>query len=128
MNGITPVSNSSLSQSPKTLGQKVAYLFGQYTIQWLLLIAVIILGVVGTGIARALAATLAGRVGGPRMSSTTYLVPIVAIALGVVFLGERGAPVAIVGVVVVFAGAYWTTRAVPATISPGSASARAGSD
>jgi drug/metabolite transporter (DMT)-like permease len=92
------------------------------------LIAVIILGVVGTGIARALAATLAGRVGGPRMSSTTYLVPIVAIVLGVVFLGERVAPVAIFGVVVVLAGAYWTTRAVPATISPGSASARAGSD
>ena len=76
-------------------------------------VAVVILGVVGTGIARALAATLAGRVGGPRMTTTTYLVPIVAIVLGVVFLDERVAPIALVGVAVVLAGAYWATRAVP---------------
>ncbi len=78
-------------------------------------IAVIILGVVGTGVARALAATLAGRVGAPRMATTTYLIPIVAIVLGVVFRDEVIAPVAIVGVIVVLSGAWFATRAVPTT-------------
>jgi drug/metabolite transporter (DMT)-like permease len=76
-------------------------------------IAVVILGVVGTGIARALAATLAGRVGAPRMATTTYLIPIVAIVLGVVFRGEVIAPVALAGVAVVLVGAWFATRAVP---------------
>jgi len=74
--------------------------------------AVVMLGVVGTGVARALSATLAGRVGAPRMSTTTYLIPIVAIILGVVFRGESVAPIAIVGVAVVLAGAYAASRAV----------------
>ncbi|MGI9528951.1 MAG: DMT family transporter [Acidimicrobiia bacterium] len=75
-------------------------------------IAVVMLGVVGTGIARALAATLAGRVGGPRMTTTTYMVPVVAIVLGITFRGETVAPIAIVGVGIVLVGAYWATRAV----------------
>jgi drug/metabolite transporter (DMT)-like permease len=75
------------------------------------LAAVAILGVLGTGIARSLAATLAGRVGAARMSTTTYLIPIVAIVLGVVFRSETVAPIAIVGVAVVFAGAYLASRA-----------------
>jgi drug/metabolite transporter (DMT)-like permease len=79
---------------------------------WTSVIAVVILGVLGTGIARALSATLAGRVGGPRMSTTTYMVPVVAIVLGIVFRSETVAPIAIVGVCVVLAGAYWASRAV----------------
>ena len=75
-------------------------------------IAVVILGVIGTGIARALATTLAGRVGGPRMTTTTYLIPIVAIVLGVVFLDEVVEPIALLGVVIVLVGAYWATRAL----------------
>ncbi len=76
-------------------------------------IAVLILGVVGTGVARALSATLAGRVGAPRMSTTTYLIPVVAIVLGVAFRDETVAPLAILGVGVVLIGAYWSSRAVP---------------
>ncbi len=75
-------------------------------------VAVLILGVVGTGVARALSATLAGRVGAPRMSTTTYLIPIVAVILGVVFHNEVVAPVAIVGIAVVLAGAYSASRSV----------------
>ncbi len=75
-------------------------------------IAVVILGVVGTGIARSLAATLAGRVGAPRMSTTTYLIPVVAIVLGVVFRDETVSPIAIIGVVVVLGGAFIASRAV----------------
>jgi drug/metabolite transporter (DMT)-like permease len=76
-------------------------------------LAVVILGVVGTGIARSLAATLAGRAGAPRMSTTTYLIPVVAIVLGVTFRDESVAPVAIVGVGIVLAGAFLASRAIP---------------
>lgn len=75
-------------------------------------VAVVILGVVGTGIVRALATTLAGRVGGPRMTTTTYLIPIVAIILGVVFRDEVVHPTAIAGVALVLLGAFFATRAV----------------
>ena len=75
-------------------------------------VAVVILGVVGTGIARTLSATLAGRAGGPRMTTTTYLIPVVAIILGVVFRGETVTPLALVGVAVVLSGAYLASRAV----------------
>jgi drug/metabolite transporter (DMT)-like permease len=82
------------------------------TFTWQAVTAVVILGAIGTGLVRVLAATLAGRVGGPRMATTNYLGPIVAIVLGVTFRGETIAPLAIIGVAVVLLGAYWTTRAV----------------
>lgn len=78
-------------------------------------IAVVILGVIGTGVARSLSSTLAGRVGGPRMTTTTYLIPIVAIILGVTLRDEVVQPVALVGVVVVLVGAYLATRALPSS-------------
>ena len=74
-------------------------------------VAVAILGVIGTGIARALAATLAGRVGAARMSTTAYLIPVVAIVLGIAFRDETVSPVAVVGVGVVFVGAFLASRA-----------------
>lgn len=74
-------------------------------------LAVVILGVLGTGIVRSLAATLAGRVGAARMSTTTYLIPVTAIALGVIFRGETVGPLALVGVVVVMSGAFLASRA-----------------
>lgn len=75
-------------------------------------VAVVILGVVGTGIVRALGATMAGRVGAPRMATTAYLIPVFAIVLGVAFRGEVVLPIAIVGVAVVLVGAFIATRAV----------------
>lgn len=75
-------------------------------------IAVLVLGIVGTGVARSLSATLAGRVGGPRMTTTTYLIPIVAIVLGVVFRNEVVPTLAVAGVAVVLVGAYLSSRAV----------------
>jgi drug/metabolite transporter (DMT)-like permease len=47
------------------------------------------------------------------MSTTTYLIPVVAIALGVVFRGETVEPIAIAGVGIVLIGAYVASRAVP---------------
>lgn len=75
------------------------------------ILAVVILGVVGTGIARSLSATLAGRVGAARMSTTTYLIPVIAIVLGVVFRDETVAPIALLGVLVVLTGAVLASRA-----------------
>lgn len=88
------------------------------------LAAVAILGVVGTGIARSLAATLAGRAGAPRMSTTTYLIPVVAIVLGVLFRNETVEPVALGGVVVALLGASLATRSVGPGAAPISRAAR----
>ncbi len=73
-------------------------------------LAVVVLGVLGTGVAFVLAGTLAGRVGGARASVLTYLIPPWAIALGVLFLDESVAPIALVGTAVVLLGAFLATR------------------
>jgi drug/metabolite transporter (DMT)-like permease len=68
------------------------------------------LGLLGTGLAFVLMATLVGRVGGPRGSVAIYFVPIVAIALGVLVRGEALHPLAAVGTALVVAGAWITSR------------------
>ncbi|MEE8601586.1 DMT family transporter [Euzebya tangerina] len=84
---------------------------GEATFGWSSLMAVAVLGVFGTGIALAMMATLAGRVGAARGSIAIYLVPVVAIVLGVVFRDERVAGVALAGTALVILGAYITSRA-----------------
>lgn len=74
------------------------------------LVAVLILGVVGTGVARALAASLAGRTGASRGALVTYFVPLVAIVLGVSFRDETVGPLEIAGTALVLTGAYLTSR------------------
>ena len=54
--------------------------------------------------------TLVGRVGAARGAVAIYFVPIVAIALGVVFLDERVSPLAILGTLLVLTGAWLTSR------------------
>jgi drug/metabolite transporter (DMT)-like permease len=73
-------------------------------------LAMLPLGILGTGLAFVLMTTLVGRVGGPRGAVATYFIPVVAIALGVVFLGERVAPVALLGAALVLVGAWLTSR------------------
>lgn len=74
--------------------------------------AVAILGVLGTGVARALNAQLAARTGAARGSVTTYLIPVVAIALGVAFRGDHIAAPEIAGAALILLGARLTTRPV----------------
>lgn len=76
-------------------------------VPWL---ALLILGVVCTGIARALFATLIGSVGAPRSSIIGYLVPIFAITLGVLVRNERVGIVEIAGTAVVLFGAWVISR------------------
>lgn len=57
--------------------------------RWPALVAVLVLGVVGTGLAQNLQFDVV-RAAGPTVATTvTYLIPVVAVALGVVFLHER---------------------------------------
>jgi drug/metabolite transporter (DMT)-like permease len=73
-------------------------------------IAVTVLGVVGAGVAFALMATLVGRVGGPRATFITYLIPVVSLVLGAVFLSETVTAAALVGVVLIMGGAVMASR------------------
>jgi drug/metabolite transporter (DMT)-like permease len=73
-------------------------------------LAVAVLGCLGTGLAYVLAGNLAGRVGGARASVITYLIPPWSIAVGVAFLSESVASVALLGTLIVLVGAFLTTR------------------
>lgn len=73
-------------------------------------LAMLPLGVLGTGLAFVAMTVLVGRVGGPRGSVAIYFVPLVAIALGVLVRGEAVAPVAVAGTGLVLLGAWLTSR------------------
>jgi drug/metabolite transporter (DMT)-like permease len=72
--------------------------------------ATLALGVAGTGLALFAMTNLVGRVGATRGSTTTYTFPIVAILLGVLFRDEELHAVAIVGTMLVLAGAWIASR------------------
>jgi drug/metabolite transporter (DMT)-like permease len=73
-------------------------------------LAVAVLGVIGTGIAFALMGTLVGRVGSTRASFITYLIPVVALVLGVVFRGDEVFVLELIGVAFVIGGAMLASR------------------
>jgi drug/metabolite transporter (DMT)-like permease len=73
-------------------------------------VAVAVLGVVGTGIAFALMGTLVGRVGSTRASFITYLIPVVALVLGVAFRDDEVFALELVGVAFVISGAILASR------------------
>lgn len=77
---------------------------------WPSLLAVAAIGVLGTGLAFILMGTLAGSVGATRASFITYLIPVVALVLGVIFRNEVISPIAIVGVGLVIVGAILASR------------------
>jgi drug/metabolite transporter (DMT)-like permease len=83
------------------------------TFGWGSLIAVVALGALGTGLAFYWFTTLIGRVGSTRGSVAIYLVPVVAIVLGATLNDESVHPAAILGTVLVIAGAYITSRPRP---------------
>ena len=77
---------------------------------WDALAAVAVLGLVGTGFAFVLMGRLVGRVGPTRASIVGYLIPVVALGLGVLFRADEVGPFGLIGVVLVIAGAYLTSR------------------
>ena len=70
---------------------------------WLALAA---LGAGGTAVAQVLSATAAGRLGAARASATVFITPVVALALGVVFLHEHVAALSVLGCAVCLLGAW----------------------
>jgi len=83
---------------------------GDSTFAWSSLLAVAAIGVLGTGLAFILMGTLAGSVGATRASFITYLIPVVALVLGVLFRDEVVSPVAVSGVFLVIVGAFLASR------------------
>ncbi len=75
------------------------------------LLSLLALGIFGTAIANVLMAKAAGHFGAARASGTTFLIPVVALILGVVLLHEQVAPLSIAGGLVCLTGAYFMKRA-----------------
>ncbi|MGH2642190.1 MAG: DMT family transporter, partial [Actinomycetota bacterium] len=77
---------------------------------WSSLLAMAAVGMLGTGVAFVLMGRLVGRVGATRASIVGYLIPVVALLLGVLLRNDVVGPVAIGGVALVIAGAYLSSR------------------
>jgi drug/metabolite transporter (DMT)-like permease len=75
------------------------------------LLSVLALGALGTGLAYVLLAVAAGRMGATRAAATTFLIPVVALALGALVRGEHVAGLSILGGAVCVAGAWLMRRA-----------------
>jgi drug/metabolite transporter (DMT)-like permease len=97
------------------LGAILVLPFGLYgaansSFAWPSLFATVAVGVLGTGLGFVLMSNLIGRVGPTRATFITYVIPIVALILGVAFRNEVIAPIAIAGVALVIAGAALASR------------------
>lgn len=75
------------------------------------LLSLLALGALGTCLAQVLVTIAAGRLGATRASATTFLIPPVALLLGVLVRGESVALVSVIGGAVCVAGAWLTRRA-----------------
>jgi len=74
-------------------------------------LSLLALGALGTGIAFVVATTVAGRIGPTRTSATTFLIPGVALLLGVLVRGEHVTPLSVIGAAICIAGAWIMRRA-----------------
>jgi drug/metabolite transporter (DMT)-like permease len=82
----------------------------QSAFAWESLAATMAVGFLGTGVAFILMGSLVGSVGATRSSFITYLIPVVALVLGVVFRDEIVAPIAVIGSLLVIVGALLASR------------------
>jgi drug/metabolite transporter (DMT)-like permease len=69
------------------------------------IIALLCLGAGGTAIATIVAATAAGRLGATKASATAFLIPVVALVLGVVIRHERVSTISLIGAGICLLGA-----------------------
>src|SRR4051812_45032449 len=74
-------------------------------------LSLLALGTFGTGIAYVVMAAAAGRFGASRASGTTFLMPVVAVLLGLVVLHEQVALLSVAGGLVCLMGAWFMKRA-----------------
>ena len=82
------------------------------------LVAVVVLGAIGTGLAYLINYQLIAESGASRTAVVTYLLPVVAVALGALVLGETLAPHVLAGAAVVLAGVALTRRRSAPVASP----------
>lgn len=75
--------------------------------------AVAVLGVVCTAAAFVILPTLVAEAGPSRASVITYINPVVAVALGVILLGEHPGAGAVVGLLLILAGSWLSTGGKP---------------
>ena len=75
------------------------------------LFSLLALGALGTGVAYVLTVMAAGRVGATKASATAFLIPPVALVLGVLVRGEHVAGLSVLGGVVCLVGAGLMRRA-----------------
>ena len=68
------------------------------------------LGSLGTAAAQVLMVRAAGKFGASTASASTFLIPVVALGLGVVVRGEHVAPISVLGGAVCLAGAWLISR------------------
>lgn len=73
-------------------------------------LAVLALGSLGTAIANVVMAVAAGRFGSSRASATTFLIPVVALLLGMTIRGEHVPGVALGGIALCLMGAWLVRR------------------
>ncbi len=88
------------------------------------LLAVAALGALGTAMANVIMAAAAGRLGVTRASGTTFLIPVVALLLGVTVRGERVAALTLAGGALCLVGAWVLRRATLGPTTPALARAR----
>merc|ERR1711865_607305 len=74
------------------------------------LIAVLAAGVFGTGLAYVIMGTLVSRVGSTRASFITYVIPVVALVLGMVFRDDVVEAVSLVGVALIIAAQWLASK------------------
>ncbi len=74
------------------------------------IVAVVVLGALGTGLAYWIMSALVGRVGPVRASFMTYLIPVVSLVLGVTLRDDQVKAIAIVGAVLTIGGALLASR------------------
>ncbi len=108
--GAVPVARRTLVVSALGTTPFGLWGLGSSTFEVIPVLATVTLGVLGTGLAFVMMAQLSGRVGGSRASFVTYIIPVVAVGLGMAVLGDRVAPAALAGVVLVIGGAVAASR------------------
>ncbi|MCI0545028.1 MAG: DMT family transporter [Actinobacteria bacterium] len=86
------------------------YGLGRSQFSWPSLLATVAAGLLGTGVAFILSGNLTRRVGATRSAFVTYLIPVIALILGVVFRDEQVSPLSIAGIGLVIAGAVLASR------------------
>lgn len=78
---------------------------------WRSALSILALGVLGTAVANVVMAIAAGRLGATRASATAFLIPVVALVLGVLIRGESVPALAIAGGALCLTGAWMIRRA-----------------